>query len=111
MIKYKYFWLVALLLSGILGGVASICLRLAALKDSENIIPLALRGVAICMYGTGFIVYMLSLKRINLSTAYPTMVSTSVLMVIAFTYLYEGTLRTAQAIGAILLICSIWLVN
>ncbi len=107
-------WL-TLVASGLFGGLASVLLRFAALKeaapDAAALLPLALRGAAIGSYGIGFVLYAFALRKANLSTAYPLMVAVSILLVLTFTAWHEHALRPSQALGAVVILAGIWLVT
>jgi small multidrug resistance pump len=107
-------WL-TIMASGLFGGLASVLLRLAALKDAapgvSAWLPLVLRGAAIGSYGIGFVLYALALRRATLSTAYPLMVAVSILLVLGFTAWHEHALRPSQALGAGVILFGIWLVT
>lgn len=105
---------VAMVASGLFGGLASILLRLAALQTVSTLpsfTPLLLRSAAIGSYGIGFVLYALALRKATLGTAYPLMVAVSILVVLAFTALYEHVLKPTQAIGALVILIGVWLVT
>lgn len=104
------YWILTLAAGGALGGLASILLRLAALRD-DGLAPWIMRGLAIAVYGIGFVIYAFALKRTNLSIAYPLMVSCTTLVVLAFTSLHEHALRPTQLVGAMFLLVAIALVS
>lgn len=106
-------YMIFLLLSGTFSAIASILLRIAgrsaggfspaaiALLDR----PMLFRLAALCAYGLGFICYAVSLKRIELSVAYPLMVGIAVLEIFVFGYFnHEAlTLRSAAGAGCLML--------
>jgi small multidrug resistance pump len=106
---------VFLIASGLCGGLASVLLRLAALRPASeaaiDLMPLLLRGAALGCYGLGFVVYAYALRRANLGTAYPLMVAVSILVVLLFTALHEHALKPSQAIGAAVILAGVWLVT
>ncbi|MCC8397500.1 small multidrug resistance protein [Paraburkholderia sp. MMS20-SJTR3] len=106
---------VILIASGTLGGLASVLLRLAALKAATGLpnewMPLLLRAAALCSYGVGFLLYALALRKANLGIAYPLMVAVSIFVVLTFTALHEHALKPTQLVGAVLILGGVWLVT
>lgn len=107
--------LIALIVSGTLSGLASVLLRLAALRDAASSagewVPLLFRTAAMGSYGIGFVLYALALRKASLGLAYPLMVGVSILVVLAFTALHEQVLRPTQLAGAAVIFIGIWLVT
>lgn len=106
--------LIALIASGMLSGLASVLLRLAALRaaaPSAEWVPLLLRAAAMGSYGIGFVLYALALRKASLGLAYPLMVAVSVLVVLAFTALHEQMLKPTQIVGAAVIFVGVWLVT
>lgn len=107
--------LIALIASGMLSGLASALLRLAALRatapSAGEWVPLMLRMAAMGSYGIGFVLYALALRKASLGLAYPLMVGVSILVVLVFTALHEQALRPTQIAGAAAILMGIWLVT
>ncbi|MBC8746227.1 small multidrug resistance pump [Paraburkholderia sp. WC7.3g] len=107
--------LIALIASGMLSGLASVLLRLAALRAATpsvgEWVPLLLRVAAIGSYGVGFVLYALALRKASLGVAYPLMVAVSILVVLAFTALHEQMLKPTQLVGAVVILGGVWLVT
>lgn len=107
--------LIALIASGMLSGLASVLLRLAALRaaapSSGEWVPLLLRAAAMGSYGIGFVLYALALRKASLGLAYPLMVAVSILVVLAFTALHEQVLKPTQIAGATAIFIGVWLVT
>lgn len=105
--------LLVVIASGCFGGVASVLLRLAALKEiaslEASLSPLALRGLAVVAYGAGFLLYAVALRKSTLSAAYPLMIATSILVVMIFTAVYERHFVSGQVWGAAVILVGIWL--
>jgi len=100
--------------SGLFGGVASLLLRLAALRGEQTTMlawmPWILRGAAAGSYGIGFVLYALALRRATPATAYPLMVAVSILVVLTFTAWHEHALRPSQMIGAAFILSGVYLI-
>nr|WP_233624158.1 small multidrug resistance protein [Burkholderia vietnamiensis] len=101
--------------SGLFGGLASILLRVAALKGltlgESSILPWIARGAAVGAYGVGFLLYAIALRKTTLGVAYPTMVAISMLVVLSFTALHESLLRPMQVVGAVVILMGVWMVT
>lgn len=107
-----------LLVSGLMGGFASILLRLAALKDVENIERDSffesigsLRFFSVFLYGLGFVLYSFSLRNFNLTIAYPVMISISISTTYIFTLLVERLYNFQQFVGLIFIISGVFLLS
>lgn len=104
----------ALIASGVLSGLASVLLRLAALRGgvlsiderTSLLFPLA----AIGSYGIGFVLYAFALRKTSLDVAYPLMIAVSMLVVQVFTAVNEQALKPMQLIGALVILGGVWLV-
>ncbi|MGU7785227.1 small multidrug resistance protein [Burkholderia sp. PU8-34] len=107
-------WLI-IIASGIFGGLASVLLRVAALKGialgESSVLPWMARGAAIGAYGIGFVLYAIALRKATLGVAYPTMVAIALLVVLLFTALHEQLLRPMQAAGALVILIGVWMVT
>ncbi|WP_423394299.1 small multidrug resistance protein [Burkholderia sp. LMG 21824] len=107
-------WLIVIA-SGAFGGLASLLLRVAALKGvalgESSLLPWIVRGAAVGAYGIGFVLYAVALRKTSLGIAYPVMVATSMLVVLAFTALHEHLLRPMQAVGAVVILIGVWMVT
>jgi small multidrug resistance pump len=105
-------YIIFLLLSGTFSAVASILLRVAgtsteqfshltsALLDR----PMLFRLGALCAYAIGFVCYSVSLKRIELSVAYPLMVGITILEIFIFGFFNDEvvTLRSVAGAGCLM---------
>ncbi|CAB3752005.1 small multidrug resistance protein [Burkholderia sp. MSh2] len=107
-------WLIVIA-SGVFGGLASVLLRVAALKGialgESSVLPWIVRGAAIGAYGVGFVLYAVALRKTSLGIAYPTMVAVSMLVVLSFTAVHEHLLRPMQAVGALVILIGVWMVT
>lgn len=107
-------WLIVVA-SGLFGGLASILLRVAALKGltlgESSILPWIARGAAVGAYGVGFLLYAIALRKTTLGVAYSTMVAISMLVVLSFTALHESLLRPMQVVGAVVILMGVWMVT
>ncbi|HDR8987582.1 TPA: small multidrug resistance protein [Burkholderia vietnamiensis] len=107
-------WLIVVA-SGLFGGLASILLRVAALKGlilgESSILPWIARGAAVGAYGVGFLFYAIALRKTTLGVAYSTMVAISMLVVLSFTALHESLLRPMQVVGAVVILIGVWMVT
>ena len=99
--------------SGVFGGLASMLLRMAALKGialgEASLVPWIMRAGAVGTYGVGFVLYAVALRKSTLGVAYPVMVAISMLVVLSFTGLYEHLLRPMQVVGAVVILIGVWL--
>ncbi|WP_342704974.1 small multidrug resistance protein [Burkholderia arboris] len=107
-------WLIVVA-SGVFGGLASVLLRVAALKeislDESDGLPWIARGAAVAAYGVGFVLYAAALRKTTLGIAYPTMVAISMLVVLSFTAIHEHLLRPMQAAGAFVILIGVWMIT
>ncbi|AOR70196.1 small multidrug resistance protein [Burkholderia stabilis] len=101
--------------SGVFGGLASILLRVAALKGiaygESSVLPWVARAAAVAAYGVGFVLYAAALRKTTLGVAYPAMVAISMLVVLSFTALHERFLNPMQAVGAVVILIGVWMVT
>ncbi|MBN3728301.1 small multidrug resistance protein [Burkholderia sp. Ac-20379] len=101
--------------SGAFGGLASVLLRMAALKGialgESSLLPWIARAAAVGSYGVGFVLYAIALRKTTLGVAYPTMVAISMLVVLSFTALHEHLLRPMQVAGALVILLGVWMVT
>ncbi|MDR0244129.1 MAG: small multidrug resistance protein [Burkholderia sp.] len=101
--------------SGVFGGLASVLLRIAALKGialgETSVLPWMVRGAAVAAYGVGFVLYAVALRKATLGVAYPAMVATSMLVVLSFTALHEHLFRPIQAVGAFVIVIGVWMIT
>ncbi|TDN69869.1 small multidrug resistance protein [Paraburkholderia sp. BL10I2N1] len=106
---------ITLIASGTLSGLASVLLRLAALRaataSAGEWMPILFRAAALGSYGVGFVLYALALRKANLGVAYPLMVAVSILVVLTFTVLHEHVLKPTQLVGAAVILGGVWLVT
>lgn len=109
----SYFFLA---LSGTCSAAASIFLRIAgqavvgraAFSLAGLPQPLLLRLLAIAAYGVGFVLYAVSLKKLELGVAYPLMVTITLLELFIYNAVTEGiTMR--MAVGATFLVFGLFL--
>ncbi|CAG9255662.1 ligand-binding protein SH3 [Paraburkholderia unamae] len=110
-------YIIFVLLSGTFSAVASILLRIAA-RSPENFSrltvalldrPMQLRLGAICAYGFGFVCYAISLKKIELSIAYPLMVGITILEIFVYGLLNNEVATARSMTGAAFLIVAMFL--
>ncbi|CAD6509257.1 hypothetical protein LMG27952_00260 [Paraburkholderia hiiakae] len=110
-------YIIFLLLSGTFSAIASILLRMAG-RSPENFThltnalfdrPMLFRLGAICAYGVGFVCYAISLKKIELSIAYPLMVGITILEIFAFGILNNEMATGRSMTGAAFLIVAMFL--
>jgi len=107
-----------LFLSGTMSAVASVLLRVAGQMTMNGSVaalslsstPTLLRGGAVVAYGAGFVLYALALKRIELSIAYPLMVSVAILEIFGYEVLLGDGVQLRSALGALLIMLGIFLV-
>lgn len=93
--------------SGILGGLASILLRISNGMQYE----LLVKGAAIASYGLGFICYALALKEQNITSTYPVMVGVSILLVFAYTAIYEKEISLTKIVATCFIFFGIYLIT
>lgn len=108
---------IILLLSGTCSALASILLRLAGKVSAHSDVlvlgmgsrPLIYRLAAIGAYGAGFVLYALALRRVELSVAYPLMVSVTILEILLFGVASGEAISLRTVAGAALLLVSVLL--
>jgi small multidrug resistance pump len=101
-------YILFLLLSGTFSAIASILLRVAGrspedftrLRNTLCNRAMLFRFGALCAYGLGFICYAVSLKRIELSIAYPLMVGVTILEIFIFGYFTSEVITARSVTGA-----------
>jgi small multidrug resistance pump len=108
---------VILLASGTCSALASVLLRLAGRGAAYHgaalpwlatpLGPLLYRLAAIGAYGAGFVLYALALKRVELSIAYPLMVTVTILEILLFSAVLGETMSLRTLAGAAFLIVGI----
>ena len=106
---------VVLLLSGTCSALASILLRIAGKGSVHGGVlilgmegrPLLYRLAAIGAYGAGIVLYAFALRRVELSIAYPLMVTVTILEILLFGVLVGEAMSLRTLAGAALLIVSI----
>lgn len=110
MIQLGYIFL---FFSALCSAAASIFLkypdRLGVLAISTN--PLITKFPAIFFYGIGFILYSLGLKDIDVSKAYPVMVSFAILQVIMLGLFFGESLTIKMMVGVVFVIIGIILIS
>ncbi|AVX39026.1 MULTISPECIES: DMT family transporter [Yersinia] len=110
MIQFGY---VCLFFSALCSAIASILLkypdRLGILAISTN--PILIKLPAIIFYGAGFVLYSLGLKDIDVSKAYPVMVSFAILQVLAFGLFFGESITIKMIIGTAFVIVGILLIS
>jgi small multidrug resistance pump len=106
------YWLL-LVASGTCGAIASVLLKVAApISDSisESLPGILTYGAAVVVYGLGFVMYAIALKRLPLTLAYPVMIATTMIEVWAWG-LYSGEpLLLRGVLGAGLIVLGAWLI-
>jgi small multidrug resistance pump len=107
--------------AGTLSAIASILLRIAAQDNGKLVagaltlaslgsLPMLLRIGALAAYGCGFVLYAVALKRVQLSMAYPLMVGTTVIALIAYDLVAQEGVGVKTAAGAALLMIGVVLI-
>ncbi|ODV43716.1 hypothetical protein AWV79_15060 [Cupriavidus sp. UYMMa02A] len=102
----------SLLASGVCSGIASILLRVAGSHPATaNLLslPQLLRGSAIVVYGLGFVLYAIALRRLPLTLAYPLMVATAIVIITAYSAAYDTGLNARHLIGGLVIVAGVWL--
>jgi drug/metabolite transporter (DMT)-like permease len=106
-------YLTLLITSGACAGLASILLRIAGtmVRDGSAVLslPNGLRILAIFAYGIGFVLYAISLKRSTIATAYPVMVTTTMIVVTVFTATADKTVSARELGGIASVLFGVWL--
>lgn len=104
---------ICLFFSALCSAIASVLLkypdRLGILAISTNHIIIKLP--AIIFYGAGFVLYSLGLKDIDVSKAYPMMVSFAILQVLVFGMFFGESITIKMIIGSAFLVVGILLIN
>jgi small multidrug resistance pump len=104
---------ILLVASGTCGALASILLKTAKpVTDSisESLPALLTYGAAVLVYGLGFVMYAIALKRLPLTLAYPAMIATTMLEVWLWGLWSGEPLMLRGALGAALILLGAWLV-
>ncbi len=104
-------------LASLASAAATLLLRRAGLASSETLLmgfpeSLWLKGVAVGVYGLGFLAYAQALRAVPVNLAYPVMTGITLLMTLTAGLLWLGegiSLRTA--IGALMLLGGIVLIG
>lgn len=107
------FGYICLFLSALCSAAASIALkypdRIGLLAISSNAIIIKMPAIA--FYGAGFIFYSLGLKDIDVSRAYPLMVSFAILQLMIAGLLLGETISIKMIVGAVFVIFGILLIS
>lgn len=110
MIQISY---VLLFFSALCSAFASVFLkypdRLGVLSISSNEILIKLPAIA--CYGIGFVLYGMGLKDIDVSKAYPIMVSFAVLQVLSLGMFFGESITIKMIIGSLLVVAGIVLIS
>lgn len=83
--------------------------RLGVLSITSN--EILIKSPAIICYGIGFVLYAIGLKDIDVSKAYPIMVSFAVLQVLTLGMLFGESITLKMIAGSILVIAGIILIS
>ncbi|WP_145535392.1 DMT family transporter [Yersinia thracica] len=106
------FGYICLFLSALCSAAASIALKypdkIGLLSISSN--PLLIKLPAIAFYGAGFVLYSIGLKDIDVSRAYPVMVSFAILQLMIAGMVFGETISIKMIVGAVLVIFGIVLI-
>ena len=95
--------LALLAVSGTCGAIASVLLRTVR----GDVRPLALYGAyafAIVVYGCGFVLYAVALKRLPLTLAYPVMIAVTMVEIYLYGAIAGERIARGSAIGATLIL-------
>lgn len=104
-------------LAGTCGAAAAAFLRIAAVERPAMIsaigfaIPqaLAYRGIAVMIYGIGFVLYAAVLKRLPLTIVYPLMVGITMVEIFAFSAMYGDQISARPIAGASIVVIGVYL--
>lgn len=104
---------ISLFFSALCSAIASVLLKypdkVGILALSTN--PVLIKFPAIIFYGAGFVLYSLGLKDIDVSKAYPVMVSFAILQVLLFGLFFGESITIKMIIGATFVIIGILLIS
>lgn len=108
-----------LIISSAFSIAASVSLKMAALSNKSSELlnnkftdQLLCYLCAVVFYGLGFVFYALSLKKLDLSLAYPLMVGVSIFGIFIYGLALGNELMTfSRLTGGVLLIIGIFLIN
>lgn len=107
------FGYVCLFFSALCSAFASVILkypeRIGLLSISQNAIFIKIP--AIIFYAAGFVLYSIGLKDIDVSKAYPLMVSFAILQVLIIGFIFGETISTKMIVGAVFVIFGILLIS
>lgn len=107
-----------LFISGILGGIASISLKIASINSNKvsslEFFTFNIAGtylISIISYGLGFLFYGLALKKIELTLAYPVMVGITIISLFSYGYFIGNEVVSIYRVfGSILIFIGIFLI-
>ncbi len=104
---------ISLFFSALCSAIASVLLKypdkVGILALSTN--PVLIKFPAIIFYGAGFVLYSLGLKDIDVSKAYPVMVSFAILQVLLFGLFFGESITIKMIIGVAFVIIGILLIS
>jgi len=95
-------WIIAVIGAAILGGCGQIALKVGAAR--WNLLAL---GVGVLLYGIVTIIYILALRRLPLSVAYPLISISYVVAVIGAATILGERIDTAKIIGITLILAGV----
>ncbi|MBU9249738.1 hypothetical protein KTD14_09785 [Burkholderia multivorans] len=107
----------ALVMSSVASAAASVFLKLAAdlSPDSARLLQAlggaGLKVVAVGCYGVGFIFYSMSLKSIQLQTAYPVMVGLTILLLFLYGFAVSYSISPTSLLGALFICAGIFIIS
>jgi len=89
--------------------------RIPEQSERSHIVMAALSQPAfwggICLFGLALVAYSVVLSRLNLSIAYPIMVSLGLIIVVLVSYfLLKEPITVIQILGFVLIIAGVWMV-
>lgn len=104
---------ISLFFSALCSAIASVLLKypdkVGILALSTN--PVLIKFPAIIFYGAGFVLYSLGLKDIDVSKAYPVMVSFAILQVLLFGLFFGESITIKMILGTAFVIIGILLIS
>ncbi len=99
------YWMILVVVASIFGSVGQLYF-----KQALNPLQLIKLGVGFMLYGVAFVLYLASLRHLNLSVAYP-LLAISYILVAVGSYVWLGEpWSISKSIGTVGLVLCLWLI-
>jgi multidrug transporter EmrE-like cation transporter len=111
--NYFNYAIIPLFVSALCSAFASVILKYSDkvwfLRSFNNV--LLTKIPALGFYGVGFILYGIALSKMDMSRAYPIMVSFAVIQLIIIGYYFGENITLKMLLGVIIVIIGIYIIN